>query len=134
MIDFQGVEEFAGLQQQCEALIQELSQFVLAREIRERNTQDTDHLLIGKMRLLKSLLQKFPNCKLSSGELLTDHLLHNCLFEVPQGGTTKTQNKNGPPKCKNYQSRRGATQLLAVLCRDCVPNLAKVLEYMQQFN
>lgn len=107
---------------------------ILDREIKEKNTQDTDYLLLGKMKLLKSLLFKFPQFKLPTGQILTDHLLHNCLFEVPQGGTTKNQNKNGPPKCKSYLSRRNAVQLLAVLCRDCTPNLAKVLNYLQQFN
>ncbi len=34
--------------------------FILKREIREKNTTETDHLLVGKMKLLKSLLQKFP--------------------------------------------------------------------------
>jgi uncharacterized UBP type Zn finger protein len=56
------------------------------------------------------------------------------LFEVPQGGTTKNQNKAGPPKCKSQSSRKQASNLLAVLCRDSLQNLTKVLEYMKQFN
>jgi hypothetical protein len=35
-----------------------LSKFIFDREVREKSTNDTDHLLVGKMKLLKSLLQK----------------------------------------------------------------------------
>jgi ubiquitin carboxyl-terminal hydrolase 9/24 len=56
------------------------------------------------------------------------------LFEVPQGGTSKAQNVAGPPKCKSPYSRQQAVKLLAVLCRDCIPNLETVLTHMQKFN
>jgi hypothetical protein len=49
-------------------MIQELSKFIKDREVREKSTNDTDHLLVGKMKLLKSLLQKFPEQKRIIGE------------------------------------------------------------------
>jgi hypothetical protein len=46
---------------------------------------------MGKMKLLKSLLQKFPHLKAPIGKVLTDYLLHNCLFEIPNGGGASKQ-------------------------------------------
>lgn len=89
IIDNQSIQDFENLEPHCESLIKELALNILNREIKEKNTQDTDFLLLGRMKLLKSLLFKFPQFKQPTGEILTDHLLHNCLFEVPQGGTTK---------------------------------------------
>jgi hypothetical protein len=61
--------------------------------------------------------------------------VHDCLFEIPQGGTTKqVEKKIGAPKCKSGQSRSIALKLLAVLCRDCLPNLHLVLDYLTEFN
>ena len=60
--------------------------------------------------------------------------MHNCLFEIPQGGTTKNQGKAGAPKCKSHSSRSNALKLLAVLCRDSPPNLKMVLKYLTEFN
>lgn len=50
---------------QCkfQALIVELTEFVLKREIIEKNTHDIDYLLSGKMEVLMVLLQKFPIMK-----------------------------------------------------------------------
>lgn len=44
------------LQKLIESLIFRLSDEILKREIKEKNTQDIDHLLKGKMQLLKVLL------------------------------------------------------------------------------
>jgi len=83
MIESQPQPIFAELQQPCEALIFKLSDFIRTREIRERNTQDTDYLLRGRMLILRALLQKFPRYKLDVGKMITYHLLHDCLFQVP---------------------------------------------------
>lgn len=68
-------------------MIPSLALFIQAREIREKNTHDVDHLLVGKMKLLRALLQKFPKLKFTVGEILTSHLVHNCLFESSKGGS-----------------------------------------------
>jgi hypothetical protein len=115
-------------------MIQELSKFIFNREVREKNTNDTDNLLVGKMKLLKSLLQKFPEQKRIIGEYLTKHLIHDCLFEIPHGSAIKQQTIGGPPKCKTSASRSAAFRLLSVLCRDTLPNLDLVLNYLHQFN
>jgi len=60
--------------------------------------------------------------------------VHNCLFEVPQGGTTKSLAKASAPKCKSQNSRTNALKLLAVLCRDNLHNLNIVLSYLTEFN
>ena len=70
-------------------MINELGKFIFQRELKEKNTTETDHLLVGKMKLLKSLLQKFPEQKKIVGEYLTKHLIHNCLFESPHGSGIK---------------------------------------------
>ena len=59
-------------------MIPSLALFIQAREIREKNTHDVDHLLVGKMKLLRALLQKFPKLKFTVGEILT------CCFEWSQ--------------------------------------------------
>ena len=86
------------------------------------------------MKLLKVLLQRFPQYKLKIGELLLNHLMHDCLFEVPQGNLSKSSSKVTPPKCKSPNTRLCATKLIAVLCRDCIPNLRWVLDYLRKFN
>ncbi|CDW78729.1 UNKNOWN [Stylonychia lemnae] len=134
IIDNQAPQEINTLEIPCKDLIFKLASFIQEREIREKNTQDTDFLLIGKMKILKVLLQKFPQYKQQVGKFLTGYLLHQCLFEVPQGGSSKNQTKLASPKCKNFNTRKFAIQLLSVLCRDCLPNLECVLQYMQQFN
>lgn len=115
-------------------MIKDLSVFIFERETKEKNTHETDFLMIGKMKLLRSLLQKFPHEKQQVGDFLTLHLIHNCLFEIPQGGSTKSQKKAGPPKCKSLNSRSNALKLLGVLCRDCTANLNLVLNYLTEFN
>jgi hypothetical protein len=44
------------LKEPFERLINELSNFIYHREIKEKDTHDTDKLLVGKMRLLRALL------------------------------------------------------------------------------
>lgn len=53
--------------------------------------------------------------------------MHDCLFEIPHGS------KNAP-KCKSHHARKAAYQLLLVLSRDCLENLAEVTNYMKKFN
>ena len=52
--------DIEGLRAPFLETIDELAKFIFNREIREKNTHEIDHLLVGKMKLLKSLLQKFP--------------------------------------------------------------------------
>jgi hypothetical protein len=103
-------------------MILETAQFILAREIVERNTNEVDFLLSGKMKLLRALLQKFPSLKQPVGELLTNHLIHHCLFQVDHHGGVSSAGGR-PPKCKSTLARQNALSLLGVLCRDCPANL-----------
>ena len=116
---------------QFEELVIELAHFIYTREIKEMDTHQNDNLLIGKMKLLRALLQKLPHLKLKVGEVLTKHLIHDCLFESALGGTTS---KVRPPKCKSHHSRSTALTLLSILCRDCPANLHIVLTYLGEFN
>ena len=80
----------------------ELAEEILHREIKEKNTQDLDDLLLGKMKLLKVLLQKFPTLKEPIGKNLTYYLVHNCLLEIPNGGGQQPIGTGGgAPKCKS---------------------------------
>ena len=85
-------------------MISELGVSILKRELKEKSTTDVDHILVGKIKLLRSLLQKFPQQKAIVGDYLTRHLVHDCLFDIPQGGA-RSHSKVGPPKCKSHNSR-----------------------------
>lgn len=41
-------------------MIGDLGLFIYKRELKERSTADVDQLLVGEMKILRSLLQKFP--------------------------------------------------------------------------
>ena len=68
IIDILTIDDIRSMEKLLVQMIQDLGKFIFTREIREKNTNDTDHLLVGKMKLLKSLLQKFPQQKKSIGE------------------------------------------------------------------
>jgi len=51
------------------------------------------------------------------------------LFEIPHGA--KDSKKLCAPKCKKFETRQTALQLVAVLSRDCLENLTVVLDYMK---
>ena len=108
-------------------LIADLAQKVKARPVKENSSQDIDVLLWGYLGILARLLQRFPESKKAVGEQLTGYLVHDCLFEIPHGS------KNAP-KCKSHHARKAAYQLLLVLSRDCLENLAEVTNYMKKFN
>lgn len=114
-------------------MITDLGLFIYKRELKERSTADVDQLLVGEMKILRSLLQKFPQQKRIVGDYLTKHLVHDCLFDIPLGGTPSHTNV-GPPKCKSHNSRQQALKLLSVLCRDCPANLDLVLSFLHDFN
>lgn len=115
-------------------MINDLAKYIYQREIKEKSAAEPDQLLIGKMKLLKSLLQKFPEQKRIVGDYLTQHLIHNCLFEIPHGSAMKQATIGGPPKCKSSISRSAAFKLLSVMCRDTPLNLDIVLNYLHEFN
>ncbi len=85
-------------------MIKQSGEFIFKRELKEKSTTDVDQVLVGKMKLLRSLLQKFSNEKRIIGDYLTKHLVIDCLFEIPSGGT-RSHSKVGPPKCKSHISR-----------------------------
>lgn len=127
-------EDIGHLREPFHQMIKETAQFVYQREIVERNTNDIDYLLAGRMKILRVLLQKFPELKQDVGEALTHHLIHHCLFEVSHGGASISSRQGRPPKCKSALARQNALNLLGVLCRDCPANLHKVLSYLSEFN
>lgn len=88
-------------------------------------------LLQGYLQVLTKLLEKFPQLKLQIGQDgLLEHLVHDCLFEIPTGGKGGVSGKSAP-KCKSWNTRRFAFGLVSVLARDCLPNLAYVLNYLK---
>lgn len=62
-----------------------------------------------------------------------NHLLHDCLFEIPHSSGVGPQTLR-KPKCKSQNSRKAALKLLSVLSRDCVENLLCVLKYLREFS
>jgi len=66
---------------------------------------------------------------------LVPHLLHDCLFEVPNrsGQQVQISNMKQRPKCKSDIARKCAFNLLSVLSRDNIDNLTMVLEYISDF-
>jgi len=108
-------------------LIQQLPIDIIERPVKEIGLTDHDMLLGGLMGLLIQLLQLFPNFKQPVGEVLSNYLVHDCLFEIPHGS------KNAP-KCKGTLNRRQAFNLLQTLCTDCLSNLHFVLDYINRFN
>jgi len=48
--------DLVGMESEIKELLRDMSTLILKREIKEKNTQDTDHLLAGKMKLIKALL------------------------------------------------------------------------------
>lgn len=102
----------------------------MTRETKEQTTADHDIFLQGQMQVLTRLLQKFPEHKEEVGTHLAMYLIHQCLFEIPQGN----QGLKSAPKCKSRNSRQAAFSLLATLSRDCLENLNTVLKYMHKFS
>jgi len=84
------------------------------------------------MNLLANLLQLYPDVKLDCGKVMTTHLIHECLFEIPHG--TKGEQGQSAPKCKNPDTRKQAFNLLNVICRDSLENLQTILFYLKNFS
>lgn len=114
-------------------LIQNLTVKIKEREIIEGSAEIKDQVLIGYMVTLTRLLQAIPEQKLPIGKLLTEYLVHQCLFETPMAHKSSQDNLKSAPKCKNSKTREHAFNLLAVLSRDCIDNLTIVLDYLKQF-
>lgn len=121
--------ELGAFQTICESKIEQLSNMIVDRDIVERTSKDEDFLLQGFMLLLTTLLQKFVHCKKRTGSALIKYLVHDCLFEIPHG--TKGDSKHRAPKCKKYETRQAALNLVSVLSRDCLENLVVVLNYLK---
>jgi ubiquitin carboxyl-terminal hydrolase 9/24 len=90
-------------------------------------SSDTDLPLGGLMNILTNLIMRYPQFKKQVGSVLTEYLIHDCLFEIPHG------NKNAP-KCKSNSNRKKAFDLILSLTTDCLDNLNVVLSYMKRFN
>lgn len=119
--------DLEALQAQVIGLIEQLPIDIMQRPTKEIGSSDTDILLGGLMNVLINLLRRFPGFKRQVGSVLTQYLIHDCLFEIPHG------NKNAP-KCKSNMNRRNSFQLLQTLSTDCIENLSVVLAYMKKFN
>jgi hypothetical protein len=54
------VSDLDPLREPLVKMIGDLGQFINKRELKERSTAEGDQLLVGEMKILRSLLQKFP--------------------------------------------------------------------------
>lgn len=48
--------DLVSMEPEIKELLGDMSTLILKREIKEKNTQDTDYLLAGKMKLIKALI------------------------------------------------------------------------------
>lgn len=128
------VADLAPLEQDLQQLAEKLASGVKAYQAREGGSTRGDQLLVGTMHVLKALMQKYPTKKSEIGSKIVHHLLHDCLFQVPQGSAQTGPGTVRQPKCKSAAARTAALQLLAVLSRDCLENLQVVQDYLKEFS
>lgn len=102
---------------------------IVNKESIEKSTSDYDTILCGCVKVVKVILQQFPEYKESYGQKLLGFLLKDCLFEVPS--TNVSRKKVRPPKCKNNVTRNEVFRLINVFARDCLENLDVVLSYIK---
>jgi len=102
---------------------------IMTKESIEKSSTDYDTILCGSVKIVKVILQQFPELKEKYGEKLLLFLLKDCLFEVPK--SNRGRSKIRPPKCKNNVTRHEVFKLINVLGRDCLENLEIVLDYIK---
>ena len=113
-------------------LITNLTEIIIFHASKEQLVSDNDFTLAGLLDLLSVLLAKFPQFKatIGQGKKLTNHVLHDCLYEYPNISKIKSTNSSIPPKCKSLASRRAALNLLCVLSRNTPENLSEIISYL----
>lgn len=60
ILDGLKVSDLQPLKEPFLQMISDLGQFIFKKELKERSTTEIDQLLVGKIKLLRSLLQKYP--------------------------------------------------------------------------
>ena len=102
---------------------------IFEKETTEKSSNDYDTILWGSIKIVRILLQLFPNLKEKYGKTLLWFLLKDWLFEVPT--QNRSRHKVRPPKCKNHTTRSEVFRLISVLSRDSLENLDAVLSYIK---
>ncbi|KAL6075441.1 Ubiquitin carboxyl-terminal hydrolase [Balamuthia mandrillaris] len=116
----------------------------LVRQIQERTVQEAhgdgspDHILIGMMKVLATLLHYTPAMKIylasAEGGDLLGALWQKYLFPAPEplrkkeNGAYERWKENA--KCKTPKSREMALNLLLEFARDCPDNLRRILRFV----
>lgn len=114
-------------------LIETISNYLKNHQSKEIKSIDEDDVIIGLLKTLEVLLQKFSQHREYVGQKLgiVNEVLKNCLFEFPKEGTgKKTTTECLPPKCKSQASRQAAFSLLSILARDTPANLNQIISYV----
>ena len=108
---------------------------IQGRSILERgsSSDQVDHILVGMMRLLRTLLCNNPTLKEllgpkeeNGGMCLVSELHDKCLFAVSTGDFAL--GAIPLPKCKCPESRAVASDLLRELCDGCAANRSELLD------
>lgn len=99
-----------------EEVLEMNTDIIINKESTEKSSNDFDTILCGAIKIVKVILQQFPQHKQAYGEKLLRFLLKECLFEVPK--VHKSRSKVRPPKCKNALTRSEVFRLINVLARD----------------
>jgi len=111
----------------------QIADFTKEHPICEHNTKEIDTILVGLIKTIESLLEKFPLEREFVGQKcgIINELLHKCLFEFPEVAKLNRLQTPPPPKCKSQTSRLAAFNLLCVLSRDSSENLLQICKYLQ---
>eukprot|EP00743_Colponemidia_sp_Colp-15_P003962 GILK01004274.1.p1 GENE.GILK01004274.1~~GILK01004274.1.p1 ORF type:complete len:2187 (+),score=414.92 GILK01004274.1:440-6562(+) len=116
-----------------ESLLVDLAERVKAHPfIEKRNSPEQDKLLIGLMKLIRTLVVKEPRFCAVAGAWnqggLVNELWNNCLFATPLAAADVDESlMPGPPKCKTRESRGAAFALLSALVRDSNLNMEEIV-------
>jgi hypothetical protein len=97
-----------------------LAQYLKEHPVTEHTSREVDSTLVGLLRTLEALLEKFPSEREFVGQTcgIVAEVLHKCLFEFPTVAKQNRLQAPPPPKCKSQPSRLAAFNLLCVLAKD----------------
>eukprot|EP01117_Protostelium_nocturnum_P007975 TRINITY_DN2842_c0_g2_i10.p1 TRINITY_DN2842_c0_g2~~TRINITY_DN2842_c0_g2_i10.p1 ORF type:complete len:2789 (-),score=856.42 TRINITY_DN2842_c0_g2_i10:989-9238(-) len=115
-----------GLPQDFLPLLNHLNEMIKKHPIIEaRGSKEEDVVLIGRLQLIRSILKRLPQVKVSIGNEggLISEVFEKCLFDIP---TPENHANDAPPKCKSEASRKAAFLLLVELTIDCPQNFQMI--------
>lgn len=109
-------------------MLSNLVELITGKPFYERSHNEKDCALIGIFNLISSLLKRLPERTFEIGQTkgLLNELLGPCLFETPR----KSIKADVYPKCKSYQSRCAAFNLIFILASECNQNLRVIMNYL----